>query len=279
MAGPTASARAPVTPFPAAPARSDPAPSARNPMLSALLAQVLAAAIAGLCGALLVPSLLSQPLALAIGQGGCAALVSWRLGEPAWRWPLHAVFMPAAVVALALDLPVWIWPAGLLLLLLTYWRTDRSQVPLYLSNLDCRDALLGMLPAAPSRVLDLGCGDGALLRHLARARPDCHFVGIEHAPLPWLWAWLAARGYDNLEIRFGDFWKHRLTGYALVHAFLSPAAMSRLGAKAHQEMDPRARLLSNSFPVPEWPSLEVIDVGDRRRTKFHVYDPRAAGRP
>lgn len=250
----------------------------RNPMFSALLAQLLGALLAGLLAVLLAPSLLGQPLGLAAVQGGCAVLVSWRLREPAWRLPIHAAFVPLAVLLRGLDLPEWWWPAGFTLLLLVFWRTDRSQVPLFLSNRMCREAVLNLLPATPCRVLDLGCGDGALLRHLARARPDCSFVGIEHAPLPWCWARLSARGCGNLEIRLGDFWNHSLAGYALVHAFLSPAAMPRLGVKAGAEMTLGARLVSNSFPVPESQPLAVIDVGDRRRTRLHVYEPRSARR-
>ncbi len=247
----------------------------RNPMLSALIAQVFGVLLAGLMIVFLVPQLPRQPLALAALQGACAVLVSWRLGEPAWRLPIHAVFMPAAVLVNGLELPVWLWPLGFILLLLVFWRTDRSQVPLFLSNRKCRDSVMELLPASPCRVLDLGCGDGALLRHMARARPDCRFVGIEHAPLPWCWAWLSARGRGNLEIRFGNFWNHSLEGYALVHAFLSPAAMPRLAVKVDNEMTPGARLVSNSFQVPDRQPEAVVDVADRRHTRLHVYAPRA----
>lgn len=246
----------------------------RNPMLSALAAQVIGVLLAALLTALLAPQLSQQPLALAALQGVCAVLASWRLGEPAWRLPIHAVFMPSAVLVHGMDLPVWLWPVGLVLLLLVFWRTDRSQVPLFLSNRKCGDAVLELLPATPCRALDLGCGDGALLRQLARARPHCRFVGIEHAPLPWFWAWLSARGQGNLEIRLGDFWNHSLEGYALVYAFLSPAAMPQLAVKADNEMTPRARLVSNSFPLPDRRAEAVIDVADRRHTRLHVYGPR-----
>lgn len=262
------------TPAPSGRIRLSPAgASGRNPMLSALAAQVIGVVFAGLLAAVLIPQLSRQPLALAALQGACAVLASWRLGEPAWRLPIHAIFMPSAVLVHGMDLPVWLWPAGLVLLLLVFWRTDRSQVPLFLSNRKCGDAVLELLPATPCRVLDLGCGDGALLRQLVRARPDCRFVGIEHAPLPWCWAWLSARGKGNLEIRLGDFWNHSLEGYALVYAFLSPAAMPRLAIKADNEMTTGARLVSNSFPFPDRKPEAVVDVADRGHTRLHVYAP------
>jgi len=72
--------------------------------------------------------------------------------------------------------------------------------------------------------------------------------GIEHAPLTWLWARLMGLGLKNLAIRrrrllaaldLGDF--------DLVYAFLSPAPMPRLWAKAGAECRTDATLVSQQF--------------------------------
>jgi trans-aconitate methyltransferase len=122
-------------------------------------------------------------------------------------------------------------------------------------------------------MVDLGCGDGALLRHLARARPDCTFVGLEQAPLLWGWAWLAARGIPNLIIVRGDFWRHSLQDYALVYAFLSPAAMARLWQKACAEMSLGAVLVSHRFPVSDTVSKTRIAECAARHAGLHCYLP------
>ncbi|MBP9227121.1 MAG: methyltransferase domain-containing protein [Azonexus sp.] len=243
----------------------------RNPLLSAVLAQLLGALAAGGLALAFFPPSFVQPLAIAALQGSCALVAAWRLRARAWWLPIHLVFMPLVVLARGMDLPSWLWASGFLLLLLIFWRTDTSQVPLYLTNRKSRYAVLSVLPATPCRVIDLGCGDGALLRHLARSRPDCTFVGFEHAPLTWAWARLSTHGLANVDIRRGDFWTHPLAGYDLVYAFLSPAPMARLWAKARAEMSPGARLVSNSFVVPEQAPLAVVDVDDKRRTRLNIY--------
>lgn len=213
------------------------------------------------------------PLILAMLQGAVAALIAFRQGAPRWWLAIHLAFAPLVVVVYGLDIaPGW-FLAAFMLLMLTFWRTDTSRVPLYLTNRNTATALLELLPAMPCKVIDLGCGDGGLLRRLALARPDCHFDGIEHAPLTWLVARLRALGLANLNIRRGDFWSKPLGDYAVVYAFLSPAPMPRLWEKAGIEMAPGAMLISNSFIVPDVVPVAVIAVDDRRATRLYVYRP------
>lgn len=245
----------------------------RHPLLPALAAQGIGIVAVGLPTLVFFPSLLQQAMLLAMLQGGIAAIMARALQAPSWWLVIHIVFMPLVVGVRTLDLPAWTWPTGLILLLLVFWRTDRGQVPLYLSSRECVESVLPLLPSRPCRVIDLGCGDGALLRRLARARPDSRFVGVEHAPLPWLWAWLAGRSLPNLMIVWGSFWSLPLDGYDLVYAYLSPAPMSRLWAKATAEMSSGALLVSNSFAVPERMADSRIAVSDRAMTYFYVYRP------
>ena len=44
-------------------------------------------------------------------------------------------------------------------------------------------ALVELLPATPTRVLDLGCGDGRLIALVLDARPDVEeIVGVDNSP-------------------------------------------------------------------------------------------------
>jgi hypothetical protein len=243
------------------------------PLRAAVMAQVLGTLIAVGLVALVYPKLFRTPLAVAGIQALCAGFTGYKLEAPPWWLAIHLAFMPLVVLASGLDVhPGW-YLAAFVLLLLVFWRTDRSRVPLYLSNQKTAQAVATLLPAQPCQVVDLGCGSGALLRTLARLRPDCHFLGVEHAPLPWLWAWLGCRVLTNCRIRYGDFWHLSLQEFSLVYAFLSPAPMQRLWVKASSEMSADSLLVSNSFVIPDQPPDETVQVGDSRGTRLFCYRP------
>jgi SAM-dependent methyltransferase len=175
------------------------------------------------------------------------------------------------VLAQRLAIPPGWYLAVFALLVLVYWSSFRSRVPLYLSNRPTAAALLELIPRrAGVRFLDLGSGTGGLLRTLARQRPDCRFCGIENAPLPWLLSRLAGPP-PNLRLHRGDFWRENLGDYDVVYAFLSPVPMPRLWEKARAEMRPGTLLVSNSFAVPDAAAGEIREVGDRRGTRLHCY--------
>jgi hypothetical protein len=246
-----------------------------TPLRTALLAQVLGALIATGLVALVYPATFSRPLAVAALQGLAAAFVSFKLEAPPWWLGIHLVFMPCVVLAGNLGLsPGW-YLGAFFLLLLVFWRVDKSRVPLFLSNKTTAVTVAGLIPPHQCRVIDLGCGNGVLLSRLATLRPDCNFVGVEHAPLPWLWAWLVCLGRANCKIRYGNFWRQPLTGFDLVYAFLSPAPMSQLWAKAQAEMLPGTLLISNSFAVPDAEPLQLVDIAGRHPTHLFCYKPAA----
>ncbi|MBU1237812.1 MAG: class I SAM-dependent methyltransferase [Gammaproteobacteria bacterium] len=244
-----------------------------SPLRAALLAQILGGLVAVGLIALLAPHLLTQPLNVALLQGLCAAFTSYKLESPPWWHPIHLGFMPLVVIANELNLAPYWYLGAFVALLIVYWRVPQSRVPLYLSSNQAASEVASLLPDHGGRVMDLGCGNGTFLRNLARLRPDCSFVGVEYAPLPWLWARLTCAGLGNCRIDFGDYWLHSLADFDLVYAFLSPAPMSNLWDKAATEMGPDAWLVSNSFEVPDEKALQVLQVTDRRMTHLYCYRP------
>jgi SAM-dependent methyltransferase len=239
--------------------------AARLPALQALAAQLCCLLVtvplavrAGLGG--MHPAVIA--LSFALLQGGLAMILArWRR-LPSWWLAIQFAFPLAVVGANAMALPRWIYPTAFLLLLLTYWSTFRTRVPLY----NCGSAVWRevslLLPDGPVRFLDIGSGLGGVVLYLAANHPKGSFTGIEIAPLPWLISWVRARanalalrrvGKDLTGVcRFlrGDYGQQDLGEYDVVFAYLSPVAMPALWQKARREMLPGALLLSLEFSIP-----------------------------
>lgn len=184
-------------------------------------------------------------------QGVLAALLSrWRR-QAAW-WPvMHFLFLPAALAALSLRLPPWVFLVVFLLMLALYWSTFRTQVPFYASGAAAWSAVEAELPQRPLRMIDIGSGLGGLVVNLAGRRTDSQFEGIELAPLPWLVSRVRQMAGARCRFLRGDYHRLDFGAYDVVFAYLSPAAMPALWAKARAEMRSGTLLLSHEFAVPD----------------------------
>jgi hypothetical protein len=212
-----------------------------------------------------------QAITWALTQGLFAAATAFLLRSAWWWWLIHLAFVPALVLLHSLGVhPAW-YLAVFVLLLLTYWRTDLSQVPLYLSNNTTADAVEKLLPASTRILLDVGCGHAGLLRRIAARRANCQCHGVEHAPLPWLVGRLLSLRRSNVRVRYGNFWRTRIDDVDVVYAFLSPVPMAALWEKVRHEMRPGSLLISNSFEVPRTKPESVVELDDARRTRLLLY--------
>jgi SAM-dependent methyltransferase len=239
--------------------RSQPGASPRRPLsippaVQALLIQCLALLMTLVLAFLVLPLWQVQAnVAMAVLlQGGIAgALTRWRRLAPWWLL-IQCLFPAALVLVLSFGLPSWIFLSAFGLLLILYWSTFRTQVPYYPSSPAVWHEVERLLPAdRPPRFIDIGSGFGGLSMHLARCRPDGDYAGIELAPLPWLASLVRAR-LNGSRARFlrGDYADLDFGDYDVIFAYLSPAAMPALVAKAQAEMKPGCLLLSHEFAIP-----------------------------
>ena len=180
-----------------------------------------------------------------------AAVFGLALRLPLWWAPINALFVPAAVYLQGLSLrPVW-FLIVLVVLVLLFWTSYRTRVPLYLSGRRACQRLASLLPQEIElKMLDLGSGFGGVLAMVSRQRPRCRLVGLEIAPLPAWIARLRHLGRPALETRRRDFWRESLADYDLVYAYLSPEPMPALWLKVCAEMRPGTLFVSNAFAVP-----------------------------
>jgi len=207
----------------------------------------------------------------AVVQGAVAMRIAILTGAARWWLPLHLFFAPAVVWAQGLALsPLW-WAAAFAAVAFVFGSTFRTQVPLFLTAARVRTRLAELLPQDRSvRFVDLGCGLGTVVAGLKKLRPECEFHGVELAPLPYLVSALHA-GRAGCAIERRDLMSVDLSAYDVVYAFLSPAPMPELWAKAKREMRPGSLFVSLAFTVPGVDPDQTLVVSDRERHRLHVW--------
>lgn len=247
--------------------------SGKSPALAAVLAHLPGIALAT---ALIVAGAnLALPLLILI-VSTCAALLAWLWRLPLWWRYINLLFLPLIGLTLHFQSQSeainsnW-FLAAFLLLVLTSTGAIRTRVPLYLSSPRAADELAKRLPMQGS-LIDLGCGLGGPLAQVQKQRPDARLAGIEAAPLNWLISKLRLLG--RADIRLGSLWDADLSTYDIVYAYLSPAPMVRLAAKARAEMKPGSLLISNTFAIPGCEADEIVDIskpGDLSHARLLIW--------
>lgn len=201
-----------------------------------------------------------------------ASSLSKILGQAIWWRLMHLIFLPALLILMSLHFPAWTYLLIFLLLLLLFWGTVNGDVPLFLSSTTVVSALKNILNQEnPTNFVDLGVGLGSVVYPLAIAFPAMPIVGLEKAPLPWLWAKFRCKKQTNVTIRYESLWQSHLSEYAIAFAFLSPPVMEALGQKLKQEMRTGSLFISSSFPVPDWQAEKTIVLNDRQKTCLYCY--------
>ena len=236
-----------------------------SPWWRALVSQgagLIAAIILGALWSSVVGAAMPSPLWIALVSLCCGAIAA--LLRLAWWWiVLNLVFAPALAIGIATSLsPHWS-AAALIALVLVYGGTQRTRVPLYLSNSAAVRALRDLLPTdRPVSFLDIGAGTGTVLAAVASSHDNVALEGVERAPIPFLLAYLRATfGRRRYRVRWGNLWSTDLSGHDIVYAYLSPAPMSRLWEKARREMRPGSLLVSFRFVIPGVVPARTIGAG------------------
>lgn len=252
----------------------------RGGALRALLAHVPALLLTLLAWRYL-PALVEPPYpawGFWLAEGMLAGVFSAVLRCAPWWWGINALF--PSFVALSVGwfvttaISAWWFGAIFIALLLVFWNARSERVPLYLTNSTTHAALQEILERESGenrRIADLGSGLGGALQALAHAPRVREAVGLETAPLPWLYSALRFRRDPKIHVRRVSIWSERLSDFDVVYAFLSPEPMPRLWAKLVRETKRPMLVISNSFPVPDVEPDEMIELDDARHTELFLY--------
>lgn len=102
---------------------------------------------------------------------------------------------------------------------------------------------------AHDRVVDLGCGDGRILRML-RKKGVKNLTGYEFSLPTYLWAKFLSFYYHGSEkIYWRNFWRENLEGFNVLICFLLPKTMLDFERKIWPKLAKGTRVISNEFKM------------------------------
>ncbi len=178
------------------------------------------------------------------------------------------------LVFLALSLAALLLTANAVLTLVRvgvpFVSTSRWVIRWLKDNLDLRDG---------QTLVELGCGDGRVLRALAQRFPRTTFIGYELGWWPVLRARLATLRLSNVKILRQDFFSVSLSRADVVYCYLFTSVMERLAQKLRAELRPGSRVYSFGFALPGWQQTNGIREPGRDRgglLRIYTCPPRRA---
>lgn len=163
------------------------------------------------------------------------------------------------LIALSLSIVYWSWKNGI------------SPMP---SSRGARNAILSMIPPDfEGQIAELGSGWGRLSHTIAKHTPRASVQGYETSPVPYFWSKLYLKAFPlkNLSLYREDFFKVPLANAQLIVCYLYPKAMQKLRSKFEQELKEGTWIISNTFAVPEWRAVKIIQLSDIYRTPIYLY--------
>jgi len=150
----------------------------------------------------------------------------------------------------------------LLVLLLIYPLNAWRDAPLFPTpRLALQDLAKHAALGQNARILDAGCGLGHGLMALRRAYPDAQLHGLEFS---WPLKIACALRCPWARVKQGDIWRADWSSYAMVYLFQRPESMPRAAAKARQELQPGAWLVSLEFEAADLTAYAVLQSPDGR---------------
>ncbi|MFO7965273.1 MAG: class I SAM-dependent methyltransferase [Desulfobacterales bacterium] len=121
---------------------------------------------------------------------------------------------------------------------------------LYVStSLERIHAAIAALPAGITTAVDLGCGDGRVLRTFSRTC-GAACIGYEINLLAYFKARLLCRKFRRISIRRQNFWQADLSSADVVFCYLFPDVTAKLADKLKSELPSGAAIVSFNFPLP-----------------------------
>lgn len=153
------------------------------------------------------------------------------------------------------------------------WSLKNGIVPMPTTSRQKR-CMLQSLPENSSGIIyDLGSGWGGLALSAGSHFPNSKVIGIESSPVPY-WFSKAAKTLlhsKNVEFQRADIFSRNYSDASAIICYLHRDAVRKLAEQLPSQLKPGTYVISNTFLLPGWKPIEVLETGDLNRTKVYVY--------
>lgn len=119
-------------------------------------------------------------------------------------------------------------------------------------------------------VVDLGAGDGAIVRQAASLGAQA--IGYELSPIMWMIAYIRTLTLKNAHVRYKNFFHATLPhNTTVIFFFLMPKHMERVARYiAHQQLSDKTLILSYAFPFSGVTPVRVYR--EKKCAPLYVYE-------
>ncbi len=144
------------------------------------------------------------------------------------------------------------------------------RIPYYPSRESRVKKLLEVFEPEPnSKIIDLGSGDGRVLREFANKYDDIKLYGIEK---DWKLVYISrnlSKEFKNIDIKQGNLFDVPLDNYDVVYTYLTVDALRRLRNKAVKFVDRGGTWIALDYRIPGLKPVVVIDLD--KWHKYYIY--------
>ncbi len=118
-----------------------------------------------------------------------------------------------------------------------------------------------------SVLIDLGCGDGRVLRHAVTRINDISAIGIEKALWPFFLAKFISRYFKQIEIKKTNIFDADIKNATHIYVYLYPKCLSELEEKFKRECQDNVRIISCDFEIKNLKLIDVVNL-DNKLSKY-----------
>ncbi len=125
---------------------------------------------------------------------------------------------------------------------------------------------------APLKIAELGSGWGGVTFQLAKKFPNAHVTGFEISPFPY-WYSKIRQTLSHKKVNFtkNSFYDVNLSDFDVIICYLSPQHMAWLKDKFEDELKSDTLIISNAFPILDWPTIDEDETNIFVKIPVFVY--------